>query len=143
MTTSSIDRVQQLSDWLRATDIARLELRGPGETVCLRREGSRIVAVHDEPALEHSAAPGMSASAQSVGVFLHRHPLHLADHAALAEAGGTVRCGQTVGLLQIGALLLPVTSPCDGVVSGTLVEHGTTVGYGERLMALQPLPTDS
>ena len=143
MTRSTIDRVQQLSDWLCATDIARLELRGPGETVCLQREGSRIVAVHDEPALDHAAAPGMSATASSVGVFLHRHPLHPLDHTALAEPGDTVRCGQTVGLLQIGALLLPVTSPCDGVVVGTLVEHGTTVGYGERLMALQPLPTDS
>jgi len=147
MTSSSIDRVQQLSDWLQATDIGRLELRGPGETVCLRREGSRIVAVHDEPAfepaLEHSTAPGMSATASSVGVFLHRHPLHSLDHTALAEAGDTVRCGQTVGLLQIGALLLPVRSPCDGVVVGTLVAHGTTVGYGERLVALQPLPTDS
>ena len=78
-----------------------------------------------------------ASTASSVGVFLHRHPLHPLHSAALAEVGATVRCGQVVGLLQIGALLLPVTSPCAGVVTGLLVEHGATVGYGARLVELQ------
>ncbi len=63
MTSSNIDRVQQLSDWLSATDIDRLELRGPGQHIRLQREAGRIVAVHDEPALEHVAAPGIAATA--------------------------------------------------------------------------------
>ena len=140
MTSSNIDRVRQLSDWLFGTDIARLELRGPGQHICLQREGNRIVAVPDEPALEHAAAPGIAATAGSAGVFLRRHPLR---STALAEAGDAVRCGQVVGLLQVGALLLPVTSPCDGVVAGQLVEHGTTVGYGARLVELHPHSTAS
>ena len=130
MTHSSTDRVRQLSEWLSATDIDRLELRGPGESVCLQRVGGRVEAARDVPA----AASVIAATASSVGVFLHRHPLH---RAALAEVGATVRCGQVVGLLQIGALLLPVVSPCDGVVAGLLVEHGATVGYGARLVELQ------
>ena len=138
MTTSNTDRVRQLSDWLSATDLDRLELRGPGQFIRLHRDGGRIVVANDEairePAPEPVAAPSVSATASSVGVFLHRHPLH---HAALAEVGTAVRCGQVVGLLQIGALLLPVTSPCAGVVTGLLVEHGATVGYGARLVELQ------
>jgi len=137
MTISNSDRVRQLVDWLSETDIARLELRGPGESICLQREGGRIVVAQDEPALATEDAPSVAATAASVGVFLHRHPLR---DAAIAETGTAVRCGQIVGLLQIGALLLPVTSPCDGVVAAMLLEHGATAGYGERLVELHPLP---
>ena len=134
MTHSSTARARQLADWLSATDIDRLELRGPGESVCLQRVGGRVEVAQGEPAPEPVAVPSVAATASSVGVFLHRHPLH---HAALAAVGAAVRCGQVVGLLQVGALLLPVMSPSDGVVAGLLVEHGATVGYGSRLVELQ------
>lgn len=144
MTSPNTDRVQQLSDWLSATDIGWLELRGPHQSICLQRAGGRIVVAPDEPVpepvVEPGAAPGVTATASSVGVFLHRHPLH---QTALAEAGATVYCGQVVGLLQIGALLLPVPAPCDGVVARMLVAHGTPVGYGARLVELHPLSTTS
>jgi len=139
MTSSNIDRVPQLSEWLATTDIGRLELRGPGQSICLRREGGRIVVAQDEAALSVEA-PSVAATASSVGVFLHRHPLR---NTPLAEAGDTVRAGQVVGLLQIGALLLPVTSPCDAIVAGPLVEHGATVGYGDQLVDLHPVPAAS
>ena len=134
---SNTDRVRQLSDWLSGTDIARLELRGSGESICLQREDGRIVVAQDEPAQAAVDAPSVAATAASVGVFLHRHPLR---DTAIAPIGTTVRRGQIVGLLQIGALLLPVTSPCDGVVAAMLLEHGATAGYGERLVELHPLP---
>jgi acetyl-CoA carboxylase biotin carboxyl carrier protein len=136
MTNSNSDRVRQLTDWLSGTDIARLELRGPCESICLQRKGGRIVVAQDEPAAAPVDAPSVAATAASVGVFLHRHPLR---DAAIAETGTTVRHGQVVGLLQIGALLLPVASPCDGVVAAMLLEHGATAGYGERLVELHPL----
>jgi acetyl-CoA carboxylase biotin carboxyl carrier protein len=135
MINSNSDRVRQLSDWLSDTDIARLELRGPGESICLQRADGRIVVAQDEPGPEGEATR-VAATAASVGVFLHRHPLR---DTAIAETGVTVRCGQLVGLLQIGALLLPVTSPCDGVVAAMLLEHGETAGYGARLVELHPL----
>ena len=135
MTSSNTDRVQQLADWLAATDIGRLELRGPGQAIRLQRDGAGIVVTLGAPEHPQRCVPGVAATAASVGVFLHRHPLH---QTALAETGATVACGQVVGLLQIGALLLPVTSPCDGVVAGTLVAHGAAVGYGTRLVELQP-----
>jgi acetyl-CoA carboxylase biotin carboxyl carrier protein len=136
MTDSNSDRVRQLSDWLSGTDIACLELRGPGESICLRREGGRIVVAQGEPALTPVDAPSVAATAASVGVFLHRHPLR---DTAIAETGTAVRRGQIVGLLQIGALLLPVTSPCDGVVAAILLEHGATAGYGARLVEIHPI----
>ena len=41
------DDVRQLSAWLEATDIDMLELQGPGERLCLRRNGTRIEIVPD------------------------------------------------------------------------------------------------
>jgi len=137
MTSANIERLRQLADWLVATDIGRLELRGPGESICLQRQDGRIAVVDDDAADEPDAeqAAVVAATATSVGVFLHRHPLR---DAVLAEPGASVHRGQVLGLLQIGALLLPVASPCDGVVAAVLVEHGTTAGFGTPVIEIHP-----
>jgi acetyl-CoA carboxylase biotin carboxyl carrier protein len=128
-----IDHVQQLSRWLALTDIDLLELRGPQEGLCLRRSGDRVelVAQHD---VQGQTASRTIATASSVGVFLHAHPLRAGP---LAAPGTAVHAGQVLGLLQIGALLLPVTAPQDGVVARMQVEHGMAVGYGTPLVELE------
>jgi len=128
-----VDDVRQLSAWLSATDIDLLELDGPGEHLCLRRDGAQVVAVAEAVAPEGLAPPSV-VTAPSVGVFLHAHPLR---GEPLASPGSQTRAGQVLGLLQIGALLLPVTAPQGGVVQGMLVAQGTTVGYGTPLVELR------
>jgi acetyl-CoA carboxylase biotin carboxyl carrier protein len=129
------DRFQQLCAWLAATDIDLLELDGPGEHLRLRRNGAQVEIVPDTPAHDSPATCAV-AKAASVGVFLHSHPLR---GEPLATPGASVRAGQVLGLLQIGALLLPVTAPQDGVVENVLVALGTTVGYGTPLVELRNL----
>lgn len=130
-----VDDVQQLSVWLAATDIQLLELRGPDHHVCLRRDGAKFVLVaHDD--VQDDRAPPIVVTAASVGVFLDGHPLR---KEALAAPGAVMRAGQVMGLLQIGALLLPVTAPQDGIVERTLVAHGATVGFGTPLLELRTL----
>jgi acetyl-CoA carboxylase biotin carboxyl carrier protein len=58
------------------------------------------------------------------------------QEAPLAPCGSRIRAGQTVALLQIGALLLPIGAPRDGSVTGVLVPHGTLVGYGTKIIEL-------
>ena len=128
-----IDDVRQLSAWLEATDIDMLELQGPGERLCLRRNGNRIEVASAGD--EESAGPLTVVKAESVGVFLDRHPQR---GEPLATSGARVRAGQALGLLQIGALLLPVTAPHDGTALATLVAPGTAVGYGTPLIELHP-----
>ncbi len=128
-----IDDVQQLSAWLAATDIDLLELHGPGEHLCLRRDGARVEIVPGD-ALQDDPGQRAVATAASVGVFLHGHPLR---GEALASPGTVVRAGQVLGLLQIGALLLPVTAPAEGIVQAVLVARGVTVGYGTPLVELR------
>jgi acetyl-CoA carboxylase biotin carboxyl carrier protein len=134
----NIDHLQQLSAWLAATDIALLELRGPGGHIRLRHDGASVERVEDfsPPADEPPAqAPRLTVAAGSVGVFLHSHPLHSVP---LARPGANVRAGQPLGLLQIGALLLPVTAPKDATVIQTLVADGETVGFATPLIELEP-----
>jgi len=140
----ALERLRELVAWLAPTEIGLLELRGPQMHLRLRRDGGplgevvQVDAGDDSPTAIAGTTPQNDTtliSANSVGVFLHRHPLR---EAALARPGADVRAGQTLGLLQIGMLLLPVTAPRDGTVGGTLVAHGSAVGYGTPLLQLQP-----
>jgi len=136
------DQIERISAWLAATDIALLELRGPGTQLRLRHDGGGVPVRHEPFDVAPSAAPpaaapigGLTANAPSVGVFLHRHPLR---EAALAPVGARVGAGQPLGLLQIGALLLPLCAPEAGTVTGMRVAHGTAVGCGTPLVDLAP-----
>ena len=136
------DQIERISAWLAATDIALLELRGPGTQLRLRHDGGGVPVRHEPFDVAPSASPptaapigGLTANAPSVGVFLHRHPLR---EAALAPVGARVGAGQPLGLLQIGALLLPLCAPEAGTVTGMRVAHGTAVGYGTPLVDLAP-----
>jgi acetyl-CoA carboxylase biotin carboxyl carrier protein len=133
--------VQQLSSWLAATDIDWLELRGPGVRVRLRREGTHVEALPADAAPAQAAArtEAVTVRAPSVGIFLHAHPLH---EQPLAAPGLAVHAGQVLGLLRVGALLLPVTAPHRGVVTGHAAADGVAVGYGAPLVHLACAPSN-
>ena len=135
-----IDSLQQLSASLDDAGIGLLELRGPGVLLRLGRDaadvapvGEHSVATSDAPT--YASSSGTTVNAPAAGIFLHTHPM---QSTPLAPVGAPVRAGAPVGLLQIGALLLPVTAPRAAVVAGRRVEHGTTVGYGTPLVELAP-----
>ena len=129
-------RIQQLTEWLAGTDIAVLELRTPDMQVRLGRGAgpSKDVPVAPPPASQ-AGTPNVVKSG-SVGVFLPAHPL---DAAPLAPVGTRVAAGQTVALLRVGALLLPVNADVAGTVMAVPAAPGQPVGYGSALLELQPL----
>lgn len=139
-----IAELQQLVAWLAGTDIGLLELCTPQGHVRLRRDDAAPENYVCEELPGHAGAPAPADAAASsptqvvapsVGVFLHHHPLR---GTPLAPPGTGVLAGQTVGLLQIGALLLPVAAPQAGVVASMLKAHGSLVGYGTALVELHP-----
>ena len=127
-------RTPQLAAWLAGTDIGLLELRTPQGILRLGRQGDDIVELPADVAEVESEL--VSVHALSVGVFLHGHPLAVAP---LVRTGERVEAGQTVGLLKIGPLLLPVTAPQAGIVDGVHAADGLAVGYGTPLVDLHPL----
>jgi acetyl-CoA carboxylase biotin carboxyl carrier protein len=130
------DDIRQLSAWLSATDIELLELHGPDHHVCLRREGAQVVVVAAEAHAPEQSAPPFAVVAPGVGLFLHQHPL---GREPLVRAGERVRAGQVLALLKIGALLVPVNAPRDGVLQRTLVADGATVGFGTPVLEMSAL----
>ena len=140
--------LREIAGWMAATDIGFLELRMPGATVRLGRRGDEVVTLddgqrNDESPVAHrpgatnrSGPPIDTVTSASVGVFLHAHPCATAP---FARAGARVQAGQTLGLLCIGVLLLPVAASRAGTVAALRVEDGATVGYGAALVDLQPL----
>ncbi|MGY4286985.1 acetyl-CoA carboxylase biotin carboxyl carrier protein [Bradyrhizobium sp. LM2.7] len=136
------DDLSDLSVWMAEAGIDELELIGPSFRLRLDSGG---VHAHDDLAGDRQGdtISGQILSsdviaASTVGIFLHRHPLH---EAALAPEGTAVRAGQALGLLRIGPLLVPVNAPRDGIVGATLVAHETAVGFGTGLVELHPAST--
>ncbi|MBS0455025.1 MAG: acetyl-CoA carboxylase biotin carboxyl carrier protein subunit [Proteobacteria bacterium] len=137
-TTSRIGQVRQLTEWLQATDISLLELRGPGESIRLCRQASGEVR-EAAPAHSPATAPAPQAAATtlvragSVGIVLHSHPLRTEP---LVQPGQQVAAGQALALLRIGPVLLPVAAPRAGVVSRIFSSHESAVGFGAPLVEL-------
>jgi acetyl-CoA carboxylase biotin carboxyl carrier protein len=136
--TSPLDQVAAIGAWLAATDVEELELTGPDGHLRLRRGGKPPAApardgsdeaverLRDGSGEDVVASPGF-------GLFLHAHPLR---DTPLVRLGDRVTAGQALGLLKIGALLLPIRAPRRAVVEAVLATEGSLVGFGDPLVAL-------
>ena len=129
--TSPLDHIAEVVAWLAATDIDALELSGPDGHLRLRRGGEPA----GEPEAAQVEASDDAVTSSGFGLFLHAHPLH---ETPFVRRGDRVFAGQVLGLLRIGALLLPVRAPHGGVVKAFAAPDGLLVGFGDPLIALAP-----
>jgi acetyl-CoA carboxylase biotin carboxyl carrier protein len=133
-----ISDIPQIAAWISEAGIATYELTGPDFRICLRRSvkarSKRVVSAGSVRGAD-APARGQSDVAVSpgVGLFLHAHPV---QETALVEPNKPVTAGQPLGLLQVGPILLPVVSPCDGIVASVIASDRSLVGYGDPLVAL-------
>lgn len=138
MNVPMTDIARQLEAWLRATPIHTLELRGPGTFIHLTQATGNSPNPDPMTGAGAVARPEDATStivrAGSVGVVMHAHPLR---DDPWVQVGQQVRAGQTVALLRVGAVLLPVPAPHDGVVLKILADNGQIVGYGDSLVAIE------
>ncbi|APW40595.1 hypothetical protein RD110_09680 [Rhodoferax koreense] len=131
--------IRQLAEWLAATDIDFLELRGPDAEVRIHRDGAAPDDTVRAPGPDAgnpanpvtSAAEPVTVLAPSLGVLRDRPPGRAAP---LCAAGAAVQAGSLVALLQVGPLLLPVRAPAGGWAGEWRVPPGSTVGYGTPLL---------
>lgn len=123
------DLADRLQGWLQTTDIGLLELRGPGVFIRLQTHEAERAAAPAAPPPE-----ARTLRAGSVGVLRLSHPLRAQ---ALVQPGQAVDTGQTLALLQIGAVLLPVNAPCAGVLGEWLAQDGAVLGYGQPLIDIE------
>ncbi|MCP3471674.1 hypothetical protein NLM33_15220 [Bradyrhizobium sp. CCGUVB1N3] len=129
--------VDQLSSWLAEAGIDYLELSGPDRELRLGRavrQGLQVKTTDAARAVTHVVKAPMA------GTLLHSHPMR---RVPLAPCGSLVRVGQTVALLQVGALLVPIDAPCDGVVVEVVAEEGALVGFGAEITRLSDIASEA
>ena len=131
-----VSELRQIAGWLEAAGVGFIEI-GRGRNIARLTLELPVRRASPQPA---EAANGKTREtrtdhvvARHAGVFLTTHP---ARSTPLVEIGSRVRAGDTVALLQIAELCLPVVAPADGEVGEWLVEPGAIVGYGTALMVL-------
>lgn len=129
MSSAWIETVLEL---MRRHGIAEFEYQD--DTRHVVASGSEIIEVGQSE--EKPAAPpsrrAETITASHIGIFLPEHPSSAKD-AALPRL---VRRGEIIGYLKAGALLRPVASPSDGVLSRQLAPKGALAGHGTSLFEL-------
>ena len=125
----------EISDAMAAAGVARLELTGPDYRLVLARGAAAGAAAPEGDAAPEADPDVVPVTAPAIGTFLRTHPLH---DRPLAADGEAVVAGQAIALLQVGALLTPVSAPADGLIVAALPEEGALVGYGDRLFDFLP-----
>jgi acetyl-CoA carboxylase biotin carboxyl carrier protein len=129
--------VDQLSSWLAEAGIDYLVLSGPDRELRLGRavqQGLQVKRTDASRAATHAVKAAMA------GTLLYSHPMR---RVPLAPCGSQVRAGQTVALLQVGALLVPIDAPCDGVVVEMVAEEGALVGFGAEITRLSDVASEA
>ena len=125
----------EISDAMAAAGVGRLELTGPDYRLVLARGAAAGAAAPEGEAAPEADPDVVPVTAPAIGTFLRTHPLH---DRPLAADGEAVVAGQAIALLQVGALLTPVSAPADGLIVAALPEEGALVGYGDRLFDFLP-----
>ncbi|SDR21530.1 acetyl-CoA carboxylase biotin carboxyl carrier protein [Rhizobiales bacterium GAS113] len=136
------DHIEEISTWLADAGITLFDLSGPMGRLRLPDVDRKSLGLKPNAAVpgrvdnEPRVSQGIVLTAPTVGVLLHTHPMR---DTLLAPLGSRVRAGQVLALLQIGALLVPVSAPRDGQVAGVLAAHGALVGYGTKVIELHDI----
>ncbi|MFH2205105.1 MAG: biotin/lipoyl-containing protein [Elusimicrobiota bacterium] len=121
--------LQDVADWMKTTDLARVSYRRAGETI--------EFSLEDAPSAAESAFPPcrlIPVSAREVGLF-RPGPLGTAGG---IEKGSEVKEGAVLGLIAAGKEQHEVKAPAAGRIISALVEDGDPVEYGQPLFFIQP-----
>jgi acetyl-CoA carboxylase biotin carboxyl carrier protein len=134
--TFSAEDIGTIAGWLADSGLAGLELAGPGVSLRLTRSADgQVVEVtdHETAAVASDAGGDLVVRSPIAGTFLTAHPMRVAP---LLEPGGPVAEGQTIGLVAVGPLLVPVIAPRSGSATAVMGVDGGLVGYGDPLAGL-------
>lgn len=138
-----IDKIRQLAGWMSQAGLSTLEFRQEGFELRLVRPAGPLAALpagssyapveEASPALAATQAPKVAAMATLCG---HFHACHPAREQTQVSPGQVVNIGDTVGVIAVGSLLLPVTAQQAGIAGDYLIEDGARVEYATPVLAL-------
>jgi|SRR5450830_895304 len=138
------DELRELIGLMEAGDLHVLELKRPDFKVRLEianetRNGlpwqaCNVAEAIDAPgtATSYAASATTVVTAPHFGIFSTRHP---ARQEAFVEEAQQVACGDTLGVLRINEIYVPVLSPVAGSLH-RLVDDEVLVGYATPLFEI-------
>ena len=135
---------------MEGNDVEELEVEEGGRRIRIRRrappgEGSRVASpapLSASSGTPLSAASGIARSetagltpveAPMVGTF-YRAPSP--DAKPFVEAGGTVKEGETICVIEAMKLMNEIEADASGTIKAILVENGQPVEYGQALFII-------
>lgn len=117
--------IEKLSDWLEASGVYELEIRNAdGQSLVLVSGGSR------------SGDKRHAVETATVKAPFAGHFIIVGDFAV----GRSVKASEVIGLIEIGPLRLPLSSPSTGVLRDIKARSGELVCYGTALFIVEPTP---
>ena len=126
------DELRELITLMEASDLHVLELRRPAVKVRLEMD-QQMPVIEPQPALPTAHGKGRSVvTAPGFGIFSTRHP---SREETFGEEGKQVACGDTLGMLRINELYMPVLSTASGRLH-RLVEDDVLIGYATPLFEI-------
>ncbi|MBF0466104.1 MAG: acetyl-CoA carboxylase biotin carboxyl carrier protein [Nitrospirae bacterium] len=143
-----LEKIKELSDFLKETDITEFFYEEDGLKLKIRRGLSRPAVSQAQLHTEAADTPKVSLSetveedkyvavkSPIVGTF-YRCPSPGAPN--FVELGDKVKSGQVLCIVEAMKLMNEIESECDGEIVKIFHESETSVEYGESLFHINPL----
>ncbi|CAM2766397.1 acetyl-CoA carboxylase biotin carboxyl carrier protein subunit [Komagataeibacter xylinus] len=134
------EQIGQMATWLAQAGLESLELCNEAAGLKLRirveRAAPAATCPHAPPAAQSDVTAGWVAV--KTPYFGHLCLTHPQRESAFAPVGAKVAQGDTVALLTLDRMQLPVPAPVAGTVVEVTGQAGALVGYGTVIMQIQP-----
>lgn len=117
-------------------DGAEIEVEWPEPVVAAGQQAAAVAVAESAAAAPAESGSGRHVCAHMVGVF-YRAPEPGAK--PFVEPGDVVVPGQQLGIIEAMKLMIPVEADAPGRIVEVLAADGTSVEYGDRLFAFEPV----
>ena len=131
--------ISTLTGWLESSGARELEIATPDGGVlkiALNAGASPVHRADPMPDIPAGRPDGRIVKAPLAGRFHDRHPA-AADAGPLAGEGRALEGGAIAGFVEVGPILLSVSTPESGVVSDVHVRTGDLIGYGDAIVTME------
>ena len=135
-----VPEIRTLTDLMNQTRIQELDIQSKDWSIKLRKQTTQSELSQPAPCrltedVSHDVGEQQASLilSPSLGVFLSCHP---SDKKDIVNVGEIVSVNQMIGLLKVGPIYLPVTSPFNGQITEIYVGHGDLVGFEDKIIAI-------
>ncbi|MHC0612075.1 acetyl-CoA carboxylase biotin carboxyl carrier protein [Komagataeibacter oboediens] len=134
------EQIGQMATWLAQAGLESLELTNEAAGLKLRIRVEQAAAAITAPLTGVASQPNDGAGRVAVKTpyFGHLCLVHPLRDTSFAPVGTKVTQGETVALLTLDSLQVPVPAPVSGTVVDVTGQPGALVGYGAAIMQIQP-----